>query len=117
MEVILKQNETILFFFAVQSSSFKGKDARFNDLSDEHTNNLLNESQDFQQMAIRQLKSQDQLSQIILKVTPALCRISSNHGDKLFIGISSCVIYDRAQVVRCYNCQEYGHMKHNVQNA
>ena len=113
MEVILKQNETILSFFALQSCSSEGKNTLFSDLSDEQIKNLLKESQHFQLMALRQLKSQDQLSQVFLKVTPALRRTLSNLGDKLFIGMRSCVIYDRAQVVRCYNCQEYGHIKPN----
>ena len=55
----------------------------------------------------------DQLSQVILKVSPALRHTLSNLGNKLFIGMRSCVIYDRAQVVRCYNCQEFGHIKPN----
>ena len=52
--LILKQNETILSFFALQSCSSEGKKALFSDLSDEHIKNLWKESQHFQLMALRQ---------------------------------------------------------------
>ena len=52
MKVILKQHESVLSFFAQQSCRFAGKVPLFRDISDDHINKMLNESQHFRLIAL-----------------------------------------------------------------
>ena len=116
IKVILKQSNSLLSFFAHEQPIEESFLNLTNQKSD-HSIYELNNTKHFKLLAMQKLKNNEDLSQLILKVSPALRNIFKNLGDRLFIGLRSSRIYDQVQVVRCYNCQEFGHIKPNCTKA
>ena len=114
---MLKQSNSLLSFFAHEQPIEESFLNLTHQKSDHSINKLLDNAKHFKLLAMQKLKNNEDLSQIILKVTLALRNIFKNLGDRLFIGLRSCRIYDQVQVVRCYNCQEFGHIKPNCTKA
>ena len=54
-------------------------------------------------------KNKDEYKAIV-KVSNVVRSEISKHGDKVFAGLQSrCRVYDNYFILRCYNCQEFGH--------
>ena len=47
----------------------------------------------------------------VARVSPKIRDAIRTERNRIFLGITSCRIYDRFYVKRCNNCQEYGHFK------
>ena len=60
-------------------------------------------------VAVKPLKRDPDLSQVILRVSSELRDLILKNGDKLRVGMRRCQVYNRFFVKRCYGCQHYGH--------
>ena len=61
-------------------------------------------------IAIQPLRNKPDVFKAIIRISNVLRYIISKQGDRLFIGCqSSCKVYDNFFVLRCFQCQEYGH--------
>ena len=61
-------------------------------------------------VAIRPLKSKPHIFKAIIRVSNVIRSIISKQNDKIFVGSQRiCKVYDSFFVLRCYNCQQYGH--------
>ena len=58
---------------------------------------------------IKPLKNNHTVFQIFASVSKVLREGLTYHKDRIVIGLMSCKIYDRHQVMRCNNCQHFGH--------
>ena len=58
---------------------------------------------------IKPLKNNPNTFQVFASVSPVLRDGLRHHKDRIIIGVVSCKIYDRQQVLRCNNCQHFGH--------
>jgi hypothetical protein len=58
---------------------------------------------------IKPLRNKPTVFQIFASVSQILRDGLSYHKDRIVIGAMSCKIYDRQQVMRCNNCQHFGH--------
>ena len=45
----------------------------------------------------------------IIMVSPEIREALCTHGDKIYIGLSSCKIFDHFHIIQCYRCQRFGH--------
>ena len=59
--------------------------------------------------AIKPLRNNPSLFQVFGDVSSFLRDTFRHFFDKVTLGLSSCKIYDRLNVKRCYNCQTFGH--------
>ena len=62
---------------------------------------------------IKPLRNTPTVFQVFASVSPVLREGLKYHKDKIVIGLMSCKIYDRQQVMRCNNCQHFGHFAKN----
>ena len=46
---------------------------------------------------------------VVARVSPKIRKVIYLERNRVFLGITSCRVYDRFHVKRCNNCQEYGH--------
>ena len=53
---------------------------------------------------------------VVARVSCSIRDMIKTKGNKLFIGLSSCKVYDRFYIKRCNNCQEYGHYQGDCKN-
>ena len=58
---------------------------------------------------IKPLRNKPTIFQIFASVSPILREGFQTYKNKVVIGLSPCKIYDRKQVRRCNNCQQFGH--------
>ena len=59
--------------------------------------------------AVRPLKNNKECFQVFGDVSPVLREGFHHFKNKITLGLSSCKIYDRYNIKRCYNCQKFGH--------
>ena len=59
---------------------------------------------------IKPLWNKQTVFQAVASVSSVLRDGLRNNKDKVVVGLTSCKIYDKKQVKRCYNCQDYGHL-------
>ena len=62
---------------------------------------------------IKPLRNKPTVFQVFASVSPVLREGLQYHKDRIVIGLRSCKIYDRQQVMRCNNCQHFGHFAKN----
>ena len=62
---------------------------------------------------IKPLRNKPTVFQVFASVSPVLREGLQYHKDRIIIGFMSCKIYDRQQVMRCNNCQHFGHFARN----
>lgn len=67
--------------------------------------------------AICPLKNNPERFQAFASVSPSLRCGFKACGDKTRIGLSTCKIYDRFHVKRCFNCQDFKHYSKDCPNA
>ena len=60
-------------------------------------------------VTVKPLKKDNNLSQVILRVSSELRDLIQRNGDKLRVGMKRCQVYNRFFVKRCYGCQHFGH--------
>ena len=72
---------------------------------------LLFDQENVEVIFISPMKNQDNqdLYQAVLRVSEDLRRKIDSNGNRVFIGSTSCPVYDRFYVKRCNNCQGYHH--------
>ena len=58
---------------------------------------------------VKPLRNKPTVYQVFASVSPVLRDGLRHHRDRILIGVASCKIYDRQQVMRCNNCQHFGH--------
>ena len=87
-DALVNQNHTIKNFLELNNTS----------LSD-HSIHLVT----------RTLKNNDDLSQALFKVSPALRQLLKKINDKVIVGSTCCKIYDRHNFKRCNRCYDFGH--------
>ena len=58
---------------------------------------------------IKPLRNKPTVFQVFASVSKVLRDGLSYHKDRIIVGLMSCKIYDRHQVMRCNNCQHFGH--------
>ena len=66
-------------------------------------------SEHIQVHSVRQLKNKQEYYQAFATVSQVLREGISKLSNKLVMGITSCKVYDRKLVNRCFNCQKFGH--------
>ena len=59
---------------------------------------------------IKPLWNKQTVFQAVASVSSVLRDGFRNNKDKVVVGLTSCKIYDKKQVKRCYNCQDFGHV-------
>ena len=59
--------------------------------------------------SVKPLKNRQECFQAFATVSQVLREGISKMNDKLVMGITSCKIYDRKLIKRCFNCQKFGH--------
>ena len=59
---------------------------------------------------IKPLWNKPTVFQAVASVSPVLREGFKNNKDKAVIGLTSCKVYDKKQVKRCFNCQDFGHI-------
>ena len=59
--------------------------------------------------AIKPLRNNQAIYQVFASVTPVLRAGLKRYNNKLNICLTSCKVYDRQKIKRCYNCQCLGH--------
>ena len=59
---------------------------------------------------VKPLKNNENRYQIFCDLSSVLREGFHQYNDKLTLGLSSCKVYDRYNVKRCYNCQNFGHI-------
>ena len=64
-------------------------------------------------LVIKPLRNNSAVFQVFASVSSVLREGLKYHKDKIVIGLMSCKIYDRQQVMRCNNCQHFGHFAKN----
>ena len=60
--------------------------------------------------SIKPLQNNQNRFQVFATVSQVLREGINKANDKLVMGISSCKVYDRRQIRRCFNCQKFGHL-------
>ena len=55
------------------------------------------------------IKEERQSYTVIIKVSPEIREMISNHDDKLFVSLGRCGVNDRYHM-QCYHCQKLGHI-------
>lgn len=55
------------------------------------------------------LKKNNNIFRATIRVSNLIRSAISNQNDRLFVGSQTCKVYDRIFVLRCYNCQDFGH--------
>ena len=58
---------------------------------------------------IAPMRHKENLYQAVIRVSEDIRAKIKNNGDRLFIGINSCPVYDRFFVKRCNHCQDFNH--------
>ena len=51
---------------------------------------------------------------VIIKVSPGICNVISNHEDKLFVSMGRCDVSNIYHYKQCFHCQKLGHNQLNV---
>ena len=59
--------------------------------------------------SVRPLKKNPERFQVFASVSSTLREGMLHFGDKVSLGFTSCRIFDRVNVKRCFNCQKFGH--------
>ena len=59
---------------------------------------------------IKPLWNKQTVFQAVASVSSILRDGLRSNNDKVVIGLTSCKVYDKKQVKRCYNCQDFGHI-------
>ena len=88
------------------------KDELLSTLQDQNQDSgLLFNQENAEVIFISPMKNQndEDLFQAVLRVSEDLRRNIDNNGNRVFIGLTSCPVYDRFYVKRCNNCQGYHH--------
>ena len=62
---------------------------------------------------IKPLRNKPTVFQVLASVSPVLRVGLRKYNNKLVICLTSCKVYDRQQIKRCYNCQHLGHFAKN----
>ena len=86
----------------VSQNSFIKKFATLNNMDDH-----------LQLHVIKPLKNKPHVFQAFASASSVLRDGLNHHNNRLVIGLSSCRIYDRQTIVRCNNCQHFGHFVKN----
>lgn len=61
-------------------------------------------------LAVVPLRNNPNVFKAIVKVSNLIRSVISKDSDRLFVGLQSrCRVYDNFFILRCYNCQEFGH--------
>ena len=60
-------------------------------------------------VAVKPLKNDPNLFQVILRVSSELRGLILKKGDKMRVGMKRCPVYERFFVKRCFGCQHFGH--------
>ena len=55
------------------------------------------------------MRDRDGLYQAVIRVSNEVRDKIKSNGDRLYIGVNSCPVFDRFFIKRCNNCQEYNH--------
>ena len=76
---------------------------------------LVNNGEDFNVLFVKSSKGNNSEYVAVARVSPKIRDAIRTERNRIFLGITSCRIYDRFHVKRCNNCQEYGHFKDSCQ--
>lgn len=68
-------------------------------------------------VAIIPLKSKPSCYKAIIRVSNLIRSILSKQSDRMYVGSQSvCKVYDSFYILRCYNCQQFGHHSRDCEN-
>ena len=56
------------------------------------------------------------LYKAIIRVSNLIRSVIAKQGNRVFLGTGSCKVYDTFYVLRCYNCQQFGHHSSRCEN-
>ena len=76
---------------------------------------LIDSGEEFQVLFVKSHSSSTKYSAVV-KVSRKIRDIIKRNGHRLFVGITSCRVYDRFFIKRCNKCQEFGHYKDKCTN-
>ena len=76
---------------------------------------LIESGNEFKVLFIKK-NSQTKKFSAAVRVSCDIRRAIKSDRDRIYVGISSCRVYDRFYVKRCNNCQQFGHFKDSCQN-
>ena len=51
----------------------------------------------------------DHANYAVIKVDPEIRSLIKKSGNRIFVDLTSCYVFDRLHLVQCYCCQEFGH--------
>ena len=78
---------------------------------------LIDAGEDFKVMFIKSNTSSSDKCSAVVKLSCKIREAIRSNRNRIFIGITSCRVYDRFFVKRCNKCQEFGHYKENCTKA
>ena len=67
------------------------------------------DDQAFHILFVKNHRNDESLFQAVIRVSNVLRQAIVNLGNRIYIGLTSCTVYDRFYIRRCNRCQEYGH--------
>lgn len=63
----------------------------------------------FEILSVKPTKANENIKQVIIKLSDDIRYAIKNNNNKLFYGLLSCPVYDQLYVKRCHKCQGFGH--------
>ena len=77
---------------------------------------LINEGHDFSVLFVKKSTHHGNYT-AVARVSIGIRNALKSSGNRVFLGVTSCKVYDRFYVKRCNKCQEYGHYKAECTNS
>ena len=66
---------------------------------------------------IAPLRNNNRIYRATIRVSNIIRSVISKQNDRLFVGSQTCKVYDRVFVLKCYNCQDFGHHSKDCKNV
>lgn len=91
------------------------KDAVLSQIQDQnpHIAQLIDSGEEFKVLFIKSNATSPDKFSVVVKLSCKIRDSIRSNRNRVFIGITSCRVYDRFFVKRCNKCQEFGHYKNN----
>jgi hypothetical protein len=74
-------------------------------------NDLVSKKAKILEVLFVQKENRGNSSYAVVKVDDAIRKAIISQGRRVYMGLSSCRVFDRYHLVQCYSCQEFGHKK------
>ena len=77
---------------------------------------LINNGENISDFYIKKSSNKQNLFQVNITVTENIRKLIRNRGNRLYIGLRSCRVVDKLNVVRCYKCHDHNHLSNRCVN-